>query len=268
MTLLGKKSIKIEGIVDFEWSPAIPIPAKGKQTAQEQLFCFWTPEMNNQTARAGLMSIPSKEIIRTQNLVNVSDCKLHWQSDGKYLCVKVDRHTKSKKSMYTSLEFFRVSEKNIPVEIVELKQVVINFAWEPKGDRFVFITTDEAVAGAAVAPKTNVHFYAPEKVKTGVGEWSVVKVNEKKNSNAIYWSPKGRFVLIATVHSQQSFELEFWDFDFEGEKQKQDSLSKNKDLASNLLLMNTSEHYGVTDVDWDPTGRYVATSASFWKHQV
>ncbi|PUU81354.1 eukaryotic translation initiation factor eIF2A-domain-containing protein [Tuber borchii] len=265
MLLLGKKAIKIEGVVDFEWSPSIPTAEKSKKEP-EQLLCYWTPEMNNQTARVGLMSIPSKEIIRTRNLVNVSDCKLHWQSEGKYLCVKVDRHTKTKKSMYTSLEFFRVKEKNIPVEIVELKQVVINFAWEPKGDRFVFITVDEAIQGAQVAPKTSVHFYAPEKLKNGVGEFCLVKIVEKKNSNAIYWSPKGRFTLIATVHSQQSFDLEFWDLDFEGEKQKQDKASKNKDLAANLMLMGTSEHYGLTDVEWDPTGRYVATSASMWKH--
>ncbi|KAA8910717.1 eukaryotic translation initiation factor eIF2A-domain-containing protein [Sphaerosporella brunnea] len=268
MTLLGKKSIKIDGVVDFEWQPAIPVSGKGKPQT-EQLFAYWTPEIGNQTARAGLMSVPSKEIVRTRNLVNVSDCKLHWQNEGKYLCVKVDRHTKTKKSNYTSLEFFRVTEKNIPVEIVELKQVVVNFSWEPKGDRFVFITVDEAVAGAAVAPKTNVHFYAPEKTKSGIpGEWMCTKTVEKKNSNAIYWAPKGRFAVIATVHSQQSFELEFWDFDFEGEKQKQEKAPANKDLACNLMLMATAEHYGVTDVEWDPTGRYVATSASFWKHQM
>jgi translation initiation factor 3 subunit B len=268
MTLLGKKSIKIDGVVDFEWQPAIPVTGKGKPQT-EQLFAYWTPEVNNQTARAGLMSIPSKEIVRTRNLVNVSDCKLHWQSEGKYLCVKVDRHTKTKKSNYTSLEFFRVTEKNIPVEIVELKQVVVNFSWEPKGDRFVFITVDEAIAGAAVAPKTNVLFYAPEKLKSGLpGEWMCAKTLEKKNSNAIYWAPKGRFVVIATVHSQQSFELEFWDLDFEGEKQKQEKVPANKELACNLMLMGSGDHYGVTDVEWDPTGRYVATSASAWKHTV
>jgi len=267
MTLLGKKSIKIEGVVDFEWQPAIPSTGKGKPPA-EQLFCYWTPEMNNQTARAGLMAVPSKKIVRTQNLVNVSDCKLHWQSEGKYLCVKVDRHTKTKKSNYTSLEFFRVTEKDIPVEIIELKQVVVNFSWEPRGDRFVFITTDEAVVGAAVAPKTNVHFYAPEKLKSGVGSWMCAKIIEKRNSNAIYWGPKGRFAVVATVHSQQSFELEFWDFDFEGEKQKQENAPAGKELACNLMLMAMGEHYGVTDVEWDPTGRYVATSASYWKHQM
>lgn len=259
MLLLNRKALKIDGVVDFEWAPR-------SSPSAEQLITFWTPEMNNQTARVTLMSIPAKTVVRTRNLVNVSDCKLHWQSTGKYLCVKVDRHTKTKKSTYTSLEFFRVAEKNIPVEIVELKQVVVNFAWEPAGDRFVFITADDAVPGAAVAPKMSVHFYAPERVKNGVGEFTLVRTVEKKNSNAIYWCPRGRFVLVATVHSGQSFDLDFWDCDFEGERTKGDG--GKKDVVANLCLMGTGEHYGVTDVEWDPTGRYVATSTSMWKHAV
>lgn len=262
MGLVGKKSIKIEGVVDFEWSPAVATTEKGKTS--EQLLCYWTPEMDNQTARVGLMSVPSKEVVRTRNLFNVTDCKLHWQNEGKYLCVKVDRHTKTnKKTTFTNLEFFRIIEKNIPVEVVEIKETVINFAWEPKGDRFVLITAGEAVQGAAAPPKTAVSFYCPEKTKTGVGKFRLIRTVDKKNSNAIYWSPKGRFVIVATVHSQQSFELDFWDFDFEGEKKESE-----KDLTANLQLMSTVEHYGVTDIDWDPTGRYVASSVSMWKHMV
>lgn len=32
--------------------------------------------------------------------------------------------------------------------------------------------------------------------------------------------------------------------------------------------MGTAEHYGVTDIEWDPSGRYVVTSASTWRHRV
>ena len=66
-------------------------------------------------ARVSLMSIPSKEVsalvslsewalirslenshvlirskvVRTRNLFNVTDARLHWQSNASYLCVKV-----------------------------------------------------------------------------------------------------------------------------------------------------------------------------------
>jgi translation initiation factor 3 subunit B len=263
MGLLDKTSIKIDGVMDFEWAPATP-HREGIKT-YEQLFCYWTPELGSNPAKVGLMSIPSKEIVRTLNLFSVTDAKLHWQSDASYLCVKVDRHSKSKKSLATSLEIFRVREKGVPVEVVDsIKDTVINFAWEPKGDRFVIITTAEVVAATAVPPKTSVSFFCPEKIKgTGVGNFKHIRTYDKKNSNAIYWSPKGRFVIVATVHSQQSFDMEFFDLDFEGEKPEGE-----KDLTANLQLMNTADHYGVTDIDWDPTGRYVATSASVWKHTV
>jgi len=260
---LDKQSIKIEGVMDFEWAPASP-KRDGIRT-YEQLFCYWTPELGSNPAKVGLMTIPSKEIVRTRNLFNVSDAKLHWQSDAAYVCVKVDRHSKSKKSLATNLEIFRVREKGVPVEVVDsIKDTVINFAWEPKGDRFVLITTGEIPAASAVPPKTAVSFFCPEKAKGNtVGNFKHIRTIDKKNSNAIYWSPKGRFVVVATVHSQQSFELDFWDLDFEGEKEE-----KDRDLTANLQLMATAEHYGITDAEWDPTGRYVATSASMWKHTV
>lgn len=264
MNLLDKTTIKIEGVMDFEWSPATP-HREGVKT-YEQLFCYWTPEIGGNPAKVGLMSVPSKEVVRTLNLFNVTDAKLHWQSDAAYLCVKVDRHSKSKKSLATSLEIFRIKEKGVPVEVVaSMKDTVVNFAWEPHGDRFIIIITAEVVAPTAVPPKTSVAFYCPDKVKGGaaVGNFKHIRTYDKKNSNAIYWSPKGRFVVVATVHSQQSFDMEFWDMDFEGEKPEE-----WKDLTANPVLMNTADHYGVTDIDWDPTGRYVATSASMWKHTV
>ncbi|KAI7976258.1 hypothetical protein EIK77_010731 [Talaromyces pinophilus] len=167
--------------------------------------------------------------------------------------------------MATNLEIFRIKEKGVPVEVVDsLKDTVINFAWEPKGDRFVLITSGEAVAGAATAPKTAVSFFAPEKVKgPGIGNFRLVRTIERKTSNGIYWSPKGRFVVVATVHSQSSFDLDFWDMDFEGEKPEAE-----KDLNANVMLLKTAEHYGVTDIDWDPTGRYVVSSASVWTHSM
>ncbi len=48
-------------------------------------------------------------------------CKLYWQNLGDYLCVKVDRHTKTKKSIFCNLEIFRMREKDYPVEVIELK---------------------------------------------------------------------------------------------------------------------------------------------------
>ncbi|RVX66053.1 Eukaryotic translation initiation factor 3 subunit B [Exophiala mesophila] len=263
MNLLDKTSIKIEGIVDFEWAPAT-VQREGVKIS-EQLLCFWTPEIGSNPAKVALMSVPTKEIVRTRNLFNVTDAKLHWQSEAKFICVKVDRHSKSKKSLATNLEIFRIKEKGVPVEVVDsLKDTVINFSWEPKGDRFVLITAGEAVAGSNVLPKTAVSFFAPEKLKgPGTGAFKHVRTYDKKNSNGIYWSPRGRFVVVATVSVQQHSDIDFYDLDYEGDKPESEAA-----FAANLMLMNTEDHYGMTDIEWDPTGRYVTTVASVWTHQM
>ena len=54
-------------------------------------------------------------------LIVALQCKLYWQNQGDFLCVQVDRHTKTKKSIFCNLEIFRVREKDFPVEVVELK---------------------------------------------------------------------------------------------------------------------------------------------------
>ncbi|KAI5286515.1 Translation initiation factor 3 subunit b, partial [Ascosphaera acerosa] len=266
MNLLDKSAIKIDGVVDFEWAPGSPRRGGVRPNTYEALFAFWTPEIGSNPARVGLMSVPTKEIVRTRNLFNVSDVRLHWQSEGTYLCVKVDRHSKSRKFLATNLEIFRVREKGVPVEVIDaIKDTVINFAWEPKGDRFALITTPEVPAGgAAVAPKTAVSFFCPEKTKHGghpVGTFKLIRTLGGKTCNSLYWSPKGRFVVVATVRSTTAYAMEFYDLDFEGEK-----ADDEKDLAANLQFIRATEHYGVTDIEWDPTGRYVVSSASVWTH--
>ncbi|KAK7206506.1 eukaryotic translation initiation factor 3 subunit B [Myxozyma melibiosi] len=258
MGLVDKKSIKIDGVVDFEWSPATMSSGTSKKT-EEHVLSFWTPEMNNQSARVTLMTIPSKEVVRTRNLFNVADCRLHWQSQGDFLCVKVVRFTKTKKATFTNLEFFRLREKNIPIEVVELKDTVMNFAWEPAGDRLVIISTSDAPAAAP----TFVSFYGLERSKGVNGQFRQVASVERKSSNSIFWSPKGRFVVVASVGgtSNNTGELDFWDFDFEGERKE---VAGAEDVPANLVLMSTGQHYQLTDIAWDPTGRFVATSSSTW----
>ena len=38
--------------------------------------------------------------------------------------------------------------------------------------------------------------------------------------------------------------------------------------TGDMTLMNTGEHFMASDVEWDPTGRYVTTSVSWWGHKV
>ncbi|TVU10085.1 hypothetical protein EJB05_43593 [Eragrostis curvula] len=222
-SLIDKKSLKIENVKDFCWSPTDPIIA------------LFVPEMGggNLPARVSLVQIPGKEELRQKNLFSVSDCKMYWQKNGEYLAVQVDRYTKTKKSTYTGFELFRMKERDIPIEVLELdnkNDKIIAFAWEPNGQRFAVIHGE--------GPKPDISFYSMQTANS-TGRVSKLVTLKSKEANALYWSPAGRFIVLGGLKGLGG-KLEFYNVD-------------------ELKTMATGEHFLATDIMWDPSGRYVAT---------
>merc|ERR1712113_1101340 len=229
--LLDKKSIKVNGMRDFSWSPT------------ENTLAYWVAEDKDVPARVTLVEIPSRNELRVKNLFNVADCKMHWQKSGDYLCVKVDRYKKILENkdvkyagMYHNFEIFHMGEKQIPVDTVKIEESVHAFSWEPIGSKFAVIHGD--------SQSLNVSFYG---LKKGQGP-EVLKKYERKTANHIFWSPTGQFCILAGLRSMNGV-LEFVD-------------------TSAFTAMGGGEHFMCTDVEWDPTGRYVMTGVSWWGHKV
>lgn len=115
---------------------------------------------------------------------------------------------------------------------------VITFAWEPKGDRFALITTNDPNYGhgaPGVLLKTSLAFYAFDPRK---GDFLLARTFDNKNSNMIYWSPKGRHALVATLGSNSKFDIDFFDLDLDREDK-----ADEKDLGAGIRLITTVEHY-------------------------
>lgn len=74
--------------------------------------------------------------------------------------------------------------------------------------------------------------------------------------------------MLATVGSSTKSELEFWDLDFYTDDMGGRRDATKDEWGSGISRLGTADHYGVTDVEWDPSGRYLATSASAWRHTV
>lgn len=145
--------------------------------------------------------------------------------------------SKNKKTIYTNLHVLFMREKDIPIEVFEgdLKdRTVSKVAWEPNGNRFALIAHEGL--------KTFVSFFQADK-----SEIKELKTFERKNISHLFWSPKGRFIVLAALINVQG-EMEFWD----GEE---------------LQLLGTVEHYQAKEVEWDPSGRYVASTLSYWRYQ-
>ncbi|WAQ97470.1 EIF3B-like protein [Mya arenaria] len=233
--LLDNKSLKIDGIRDFSWSPS------------DNYIAYWVPEQDtNIPARVTIISIPSRTELCVRNLFSVADCRMHWQKNGDFLCVKVDRYSKAKKAedtgqmkyagIYYNFELFRIREKQIPVDKVECKENVLAFAWEPTGNKFAFIHGE--------SPRISVSFY----IVRPQGKVDCLKVFERRTANHLFWSPTGQFIVLAGLRNLNGV-FEFID-------------------SADMTVMAQTEHFMATDVEWDPTGRYVMTGVSWWGHKV
>jgi len=58
---------------------------------------------------------------------------------------------------------------------------------------------------------------------------------EKKACNHLFWSPLGQFIVLAGLTTMAGA-LEFID-------------------TNDFTIMNSTDHYQTSDVEWDPTGR-------------
>jgi len=244
MKLLDRRSLSTNGIHEFQWSPG------------ENIIAYWAPEVGNAPAHVDLVSIPSRKSLRQKNLFNVTKCSMVWQSEGSFLGVKVTRHTKSKKTLYNNLELFRMKETGIPVEMLDIKDAVMAFAWEPRGTRFSIIHAENPSS-----TKVNVSFYDMRKkvdaaaqnpknkpIKKNkpatqiLAELNKVETLSGKQCNCLFWSPAGGVIILAGLGDSASGTLEFYDVD-------------DKTLV-------VKEHYRANAVLWDPSGRTVVTTVS------
>jgi len=235
MKLLDSRSLVADNIREFQFSP------------NANILAYWAPELKNSPAHVDLIELPSRKKLRQKNLFNVTKCSMVWQNEGTYLGVKVTRHTKSKKTLFNNLELFRIEDQGIPVEMLDIKDAVMAFAWEPNGSRFAMIHAENPTS-----TKVDVSFYDMKKVTTVTknkktetnisNEVNLVETLAGKQVNTLFWSPAGQHIIMASLGDSSSGGLEFYDV-------------KNKSLA-------VKEHYRANQVMWDPSGRTVATVVS------
>ena len=220
MNLLDKKSLKVPGVVECAWSPS------------NNLLAYWVPEKSNGPASVAVIELPSRTIKREKHLFNCIDIKLHWHDQGDYLCVKVARR-KTKKTITTNFEIFRIRAKDMPIETLELDVAIVAFAWEPHGHRFAIIQ------GGGEGAKNNVRIYD---VKGK--EVKLKRSFDNRAANALFWSPLGGHLILAGLGPFNG-QLEWLDVE-----------------SGESLTPTVQEHFQCSEVEWDPSGRFVITSAT------
>lgn len=230
-------------VSEFSWAPNNHTYFSLNTT---HLLAIYIPESQNIPARISLVDIPSMNVIRSKNLFNVALCQFQWHNQCDYLIARVDRQ-RTKKLSCVGFELFRLHVKDVPIDAFEPKTpgaTLLSYALEPYGDHFAYITNEDG--------KRMFYIYHIDKqLHRDLYEVNLVKQMERKNVSKIYWSPKGRFLVLAGLDHLQGT-LEFWGFNDK----------------SDIELLSTAEHYNATNLEWDPSGRYIISYQSYWTHQV
>lgn len=304
MGLVGKQSINIAGVAAFEWAPYKPEPEdteeeKKYKSHQNQkktrqypyLIAYYTPQKSHdQPAQLAIMSIPDRQVVRQKQVFYVTGCRIHFQDNGEYLVFSLQRTNRSGKALYHTIDTFRLNAKDIPSDTVDVQAALVAFSWEPSGNRFAIITTSETVPPGGdmktilggTAGKMSVSFYevesAQEKRKGGrvevltPGGVKLLKTLERKSVNSLFWSPKGRFIVLAGLRNLQTGELEFWDLNSADNSSVQSSQTTtsagitviSKKEAEPIQMIGSGEHYCAGQVSWDPSGRYVISALTMF----
>mmetsp|Transcript_54450 Transcript_54450/g.151705 ORF Transcript_54450/g.151705 Transcript_54450/m.151705 type:complete len:701 (+) Transcript_54450:79-2181(+) len=216
-----KRTLKYDGLHTFQWSP------------RENILAVWILEKNNNPARLVLVEVPSRKELASRSRTQV-EATMHWQSEGDYLCLVVTKLSKTGKKGVTNLEIFRIRERNIPVDIVEVKDTVRGFYWETKGSRFAVLTTDDG----GLSPKLLLYQLGKEKCE------NISVTNLPSNSfNNLFWGPDGQYFVCAAIGHG-------------------DLLFGGLTADNKLEINHKDEHFMLTDVEWDPSARYVMTAVT------
>jgi len=117
---------------------------------------------------------------------------------------------------------------------VEVRDTVRGFFWETKGSRFAVLTADEA----GHHPKLLLYALVNAKCE------NIAVLDLPSNSfNNLYWAPDGQYFVCAAIGQG-------------------DLLFGNLTPDNKLEILHKDEHFMLTDVQWDPSSRYIITSVT------
>jgi len=184
-------------------------------------------------------------LIRSFNVFNVITCSFRWSPCEGFLCTKIDMkdHDKQGKEIIVSnLLFFRLCLPDVPTELVELKENLLAFDFEPhdpimlaKNPKLSKQINFAVIHTVGNNQRGNVSFYTIENKAIHL------QYKLEKSVSRLYWNPRGKIVILADKKSG-SFEI------FNSETQT--SIAK-------------VEHINTSNVMWEPLGRFFILFTQF-----
>lgn len=121
----------------FQWSPTA------------NLLSIWISEFNDAPGRLLLVEIPSRQEVSSKNVFSVKNVSMHWHPRGEFLALRTviaRKKGKKTKKETTQIEVFRVKDKSIPVDTINIEDArVKSLHWElgQNACRFATLSVNE-----------------------------------------------------------------------------------------------------------------------------
>ncbi|KAI3388099.1 hypothetical protein SNEBB_000551 [Seison nebaliae] len=232
---------------------------KWKASYPEAESMIWAPTTNliglycrasdNTPARIVLLDpINQTELLSKNPFTGVLRCELAWQNESKYFCARYDKYIKGKattkaKALKTegnssTLEMFTIQQRGKnAIETMEfVDQKILEFSWEPQGNRFVIIQNAKE---QGIPPRTSIYKF-DEKNQKFIKFFSFD--SQRSVFNTIRWSPFGQFLVLAHISANEK-EGRFIIVDV---NLNNETILLSKDLSR------------LSTIEWNSTGRFFA----------
>ncbi|EPR58434.1 putative eukaryotic translation initiation factor [Toxoplasma gondii TgCatPRC2] len=226
----GKLSSLKYPLEKFEWSPT------------ENIISVWIKGSEDAPGRLLLVEIPSRRELSSKNVYNVKGASMHWQSKGDFLCLRTvafKKTGKKGKKEFTQLEIFRMREKDIPVDNVQLNDVAVQLHWEEGySKRFALVVHDEQTSNQAL------RFYRVcDASEDGKRDTILIySFDISGYMNYMQWSPFGSYFILASLGLDGTL------------------LFCCLNDQDTVQVLHMDEHFMVNEVRWSACGRYLSTA--------
>ena len=217
-------------VEQFQWSPT------------DNILSVWISEYHDSPGRLLLLDIPSRQEISSKNVFSVKNVSMCWHPHGDFLalCTVIARKKgKKTKKETTQIEIFRVKDKSIPVDTINLENDrVICLRWElgKNASRFAILT------GNDLNSTRSIRFYNVPIKGLKQDTELIASLAVPYAIDTFEWSPAGQYFLTASQGSEGTL------------------IFGCLNESNHVEIIQKATQFELTDIFWDPSGRYVTTA--------
>jgi translation initiation factor 3 subunit B len=242
----GRYTIAVEGLTAFEWSPTNPdifaYVVAGDESTGHRVHI----ERIDYDGEGDVLSFST---MLRRNVYQATQIDLLWHPEGTFLATKATTSRGTQEFTICRVGASMASAEKLEFKPIDGKQTdPLRFAFQPNASRFAVIQQQRG--SEAENLRKWVVFYSIEKVGfKEVGSY-------KTEGHRLHWAPRGARCVVSNFERSG---IEFFGVP--------DAMSPTTPATAPFTLIAAGTHHMVTNVAWDPTGRFFCSFTSSLEQQ-